>query len=148
MRCVARIEDPEGELLNIINDRSALEWRRYRQRYPKTWTGSHYERTDRSMLPPYIAFRFEREDQNLILSLSYAVSSYDGRTAWCLEGRERLALPGTNWIIAPEHVKEVEPRASCLGISSEDYIARFEPGFGRAAFEDLVLLTEHIRGIL
>lgn len=74
MRCVARIEDAEGELLNVLNDRSALEWRKYRQRYPKTWTGAHFQRTNHPMVPPYIAFRFEREDQDLILSLSHAVS--------------------------------------------------------------------------
>jgi len=145
MRCVARIKDPEGELLNILNDRGTLEWRKYRQRYPKTWTGTQFERTGHSKLSPYIGFRFEREDQEFILSLSHAVSSYKGWTAWCLDGRKRLVCPGTNWIVAPARVKELEPKAGHLGISAEDYIARFEPDFTRSAFDDLLLLTEHVR---
>ncbi|MHA6572570.1 hypothetical protein [Pseudomonas yamanorum] len=142
---VTRILDSEGELLNILHDLGALEWRKYRQRNPEVWVGDHFEREDRSRFPPYIAFRFEKENEYVISTLNEVVGSYVGLISWVLIGFERYASSGMNWVIEPVYIKEVEAKAKSLGLSSESYLAKYEPEFGSIAFEDLARLTKHIR---
>ncbi|MDX9678153.1 hypothetical protein NQ186_13320 [Pseudomonas zeae] len=142
---VTRILDSEGELLNILHDLSALEWRKYGQRNPEVWMGDHFEREDRSRFPPYIAFRFEKESEYIISILNEVIGSYNGLISWVLMGRERYASSGMNWVIEPAYIKEVEAKAQSLGQSSGSYLAKYEPEFGSIAFEDLVGLTEYIR---
>jgi len=142
---VTRILDPEGELLNVLHDLNALEWRKYGQRNPEVWMGDHFEREDRSIFPPYIAFRFEKENEYLISILNEVIGSYDGLISWVLIGCERYASSGMNWVVEPAYIKEVEAKAQSLGYSSENYLAKYEPEFGSVAFEDLLGLTEHIR---
>lgn len=142
---VTRILDSEGELLNILHDLNALEWRKYRQRNPEVWMGDHFEREDRSRFPPYIAFRFEKENEYVISTLNEAVSSYVGLISWVLIGYERYTSSGVNWVVEPVHIKEVDAKAQSLGLSSESYLAKYEPEFGSIAFDDLAGLTEYIR---
>lgn len=142
---VTRVLDSEGELLNILHDLNALEWRKYRQRNPEVWTGDHFEREDRSMFPPYIAFRFEKENEYIISILNELVGSYKGLTSWVLIGWKRYASSGMNWVVEPVHVRGVEAKAKSLGLSSDNYLATYEPEFGSIAFEDLAGLTEYIR---
>ncbi len=142
---VTRVLDSEGELLNILHDLSALEWRKYRQRNPEVWMGDHFEREDRSRFPPYIAFRFKKENEYVISTLKEVVGSYIGLISWVLIGCERYASSGMNWVVEPVYIKEVEAKAQSLGLSSESYLAKYEPEFGSIAFEDLDGLTEYIR---
>ena len=107
--------------------------------------GDHFEREDRSRFPPYIAFRFEKESEYIISALSEMVVSYDGLISWGLTGCERYASSGMNWVVEPVYVKGVEAKAQSLGLSSENYLAKYEPEFGPIAFEDLAGLTEYIR---
>lgn len=142
---VIRVLASEGELLNILYDLSPLEWRKYRQRNPEVWVVDHFERDNCSRLPPYIAFRFERESDFIISTLSDTISSYRGLVSWSLIGCRRYSFSGVNWVIEPARLKEVEAKAQDLGISSEEYLAQYEPDFGPTAFEDLAGLTEYVR---
>ncbi|WP_144443616.1 hypothetical protein [Pseudomonas putida] len=142
---VTRIVDSEGELLNILHDLNALEWRKYGQRNPEVWVDDHFEREDRSRFPPYIAFRFEKESEYIVSILNDLIGSYSGLISWALIGCERYASSGMNWVVEPAYVKEVEAKAQSLGLSSEGYLAEYEPEFGSIAFEDLLGLTEYVR---
>ncbi|EJZ58767.1 hypothetical protein I1A_003098 [Pseudomonas fluorescens R124] len=107
--------------------------------------GDHFEREDRSRFPPYIAFRFEKENEYVVSILNEVIGSYNGLISWVLIGCERYASSGMNWVVEPAYIKEVEAKAKSLGYSSESYLAKYEPEFGSIAFEDLVGLTEYIR---
>lgn len=143
--CLTRILDPEGELLNILHSLNVLEWRKYGQRNPEVWIGDRFEREARSSFPPYIAFRFEKENEYVTSILNEVIGSYNGLISWVLKGYERYAYSGMNWVIEPAYIKEVEAKAQSLGCSSKSYLAKYEPEFGSIAFEDLVGLTEYIR---
>lgn len=139
------ILDSEGELLNILHELNALECRKYRQRNPKVWKGDRFEREDRTRYPPYIVFRFEKENEYIVSALDEIIGSYVGFISWALIGCKRYAHPGMNWVVEPVYIKEVEAKAQSLGLSSENYLAEYEPEFSPIAFEDLVGLTEYIR---
>lgn len=52
------IPDVEGNLLNIIEKISPLEWRRYKKRYYKLKVDKQSEEKDSLNESPFIAFRF------------------------------------------------------------------------------------------
>ncbi|MBD9515035.1 hypothetical protein NK553_04090 [Pseudomonas sp. ZM23] len=140
-----RISAPEGDLLNVLEDISSLEWRRYQQRSPEVWLNGRFEKIERPEYPPYISFRFEHESQAVIARLKDSLLSYGGKIKWLLVEHKRDSLPGTNWMVCPEKMVEVREEAAQAGISTGQYLAQYEPEFGPAAYDDLVGLTEHIR---
>lgn len=142
---VKKIEAPEGWLLNFLYEISPLEWRRYQQRQPNVWFGDHFEKVDRSEYPPYIAFRFENECEAIINRIKIAVENYCGRVRWMLHEHKREGLPGKNWTIGPSRLWEVQEQALKLGLSSSQYLAAYEPGFGPIAYDDLEGLNKHIQ---
>lgn len=142
---VRRVLVPEGELLNILECASPLEWRRYQQRHPEVWVNGRFERVDCSGFPPCISFRFENESQAVIDSLKSSLNSYDGKVKWLLVEHQRESLPGINWIICPSRMVEVKDEAVRAGVGAGEYLAQLEPGFGPVAYEDFVKLTEYIR---
>jgi hypothetical protein len=142
---VERITDPEGCLLNVLYEISPLEWRKYQPRYPRVWVGDQFERIDGSACPPYISFRFEDENEAVIARLRQALEGYSGRILWVLNEHKRDGLSGTNWTIEPSRLLEVKERAIKLGLTSDQYLVKYEPEFGPTAYDDLEDLTEHIR---
>ena len=140
-----RIPLPEGELLNILGDISPLAWRRFRQRSPEVLIDGAFKKVDRPEIPPAISFRFEHESQEVIEKLKELLLSYNGKIKWVLDEHKRGRLPGTNWMICPSRVVELRGVASDLDITSEQYLAQYEPEFGLVAYEDIVDLTEYIR---
>ncbi len=140
-----KILAPEGDLLNLLEEIGALAWRKYRVRYPELRVGGRIQVLDQSAHPPSIAFRFERESDSDMQALRQAVESYDGDVAWEMEGRERDGLPGVNWVIRPVRTTEVIELALSANLTPDQYIAKFDPGFGPIAYDDLVGLTTHVR---
>ncbi|HBO3288861.1 TPA: hypothetical protein L4S14_001095 [Pseudomonas aeruginosa] len=140
-----RILDPEGELLNILECVSPLEWRRYQQRNPEVWINGHFERAERPEFPPYVSFRFKNENQVVIDRLKKALALYSGKIKWLLVEHKREFLSGTNWVICPSRMVEVREEAIQVGVSAGQYLAKYEPEFGPAAYDDLIDLTENIR---
>jgi hypothetical protein len=140
-----RIEKPEGELLNVLHDISPLEWRKYQQRYPEVRVGNSFEREDRSGYPPYIAFRFENENDEVVSKLRVVVESYRGKMVWMLVGHKRYGLPGTNWMIGPARLWEISEVASKLNMTQGQYLSQQEPRVGPNAYDDLGGLVEHVR---
>lgn len=142
---VARILDPEGDLLNLIEEIGPLEWRKYQQRNPEVWVRDHFERESRSEFPPFISFRFQCEDIKIIEKLKVVVDGYKGKVKWVVDEHKRDGLVGINWTIKPGRMLEVKALALKYGLASSQYMAKYEPGFGPIAYDDLVGLTEHVR---
>lgn len=142
---VWRIESEEGNLLNILEEISPLEWRRYQQRNPELWVNGNFERKDCSSRPPFIAFRFEREKNDISNKLKIAIESYTGTVSWVQDGRKRDGLPGINWIISPSRIQEIAKLAEDINLTPHQYLSKYEPNFGPIAYDDLVGLTEHIK---
>lgn len=142
---IRKITEPEGDLLNLLYEISPLAWRKYRQRYPEVWVRDHYEKEDRSKFPPFVAFRFEIETESVIEKLRGAINNYSGQFLWVLGEHKRDGLSGTNWIIEPSRIQDVREQALELNMTPHQYIARHEPDFGPAAYDDLGNLTKHIK---
>lgn len=141
----AKIVVAEGDLLNALEEMSPLEWRRYQRRCAEVQVGKRFELKDQSSNPPFFAFRFEAEREDVIEALRNAIDSYRGRTSWSISGRKRQGLPGTNWLIQPSQVSEVEAAASDMGLTGDQYIAQYMSDFGPVAYDDLEGLAQHIR---
>ncbi|WP_141673807.1 hypothetical protein [Gilliamella sp. Choc5-1] len=141
---IYKISDSEGELLNIIEAVSPLEWRRYNQRYPQIRINNRLEKKDCSDIPPFVAFRFENESEEIINKLKFLINNYRGFIKWELHKHKREPLQGTNWVIRPLRVREVTALAEKNGLVSEEYLAKYEPEFGPIAFDDLNALTQYI----
>lgn len=139
------IGDSEGELLYFIDNISRLEWRKYQSRYPRMWDGREMRRVDHSGHPPFLSFRFEREDSALIEKIRAAVESYRGRVKWGLYYHRREGLPGVNWMICPQFMEEKSEVALSSGLSASQYMANFHPEFGPVAYDDLDGLQKHVR---
>lgn len=137
----------EGLLLNLIESLSRLEWRKYQQRYPEIWQENRFQRADYSEHPPFISFRFQDEDVELIGRLKQTVESYKGIVEWVMIGHKRDGLPGTNWMICPKRLREASNAALDSGVPAGQYMAEHEPEFGPVAYEDLLALTEYLRNI-
>lgn len=142
---IEKISAIEGSLLNVLYEISPLAWRKYQQRYPNMWRNGSFEKIDRSAYPPYIAFRFEIENESVINRLRDLISSFSGRVIWMLDQHRRDGLPGTNWTIQPFRLKEVSGQAAKLGVMPNVYLAEYEPQFGALAYKDLEDLTQYIQ---
>jgi hypothetical protein len=138
------IAAPEGALLNLIESLGSLAWRKYQQRYPQAWIDNKFETVDDSGRPPFISFRFEKEDGAVIARIENALESYEGSVDWVLGKHDRTPLPGTNWIICPKRFWEIQPTALNAGMSAGEYMAEHEPDFGPVAYADLTVLTAYL----
>lgn len=143
----APITPPEGALLNLIESLGSLAWRKYQQRYSQAWIDNKFQTVDDSKRPPFISFRFEKEDEALIAQIKSALESYKGSVDWVLGKHDRTPLPGTNWIICPKRYWEIQLAGLNAGMSVGEYMARHEPVFGPVAYEDLAALTAHLSSV-
>lgn len=139
------IENPEGELLNVFHDISPLEWRRYQQRYPTVRVGNSLESEDRSGYPPYVAFRFKNENNEVVNKLRLVLESYFGAIVWRLVPHKREGLPGINWMIGPARMWEISEAAEKENMTKGQYFSKYEPWIGPVAYDDLAVLVEHVR---
>jgi hypothetical protein len=137
------VTPPEGELLDLIESLGSLAWRKYQQRYPQAWIDNKFQRVDDSKHPPFISFRFEKEDAAVIARIKSALENYKGSVDWVLGQHDRTPLPGTNWIICPKRSWEVQIAELNAGMSVGEYMAKHEPSFGPVAYEDLEGLTAY-----
>jgi hypothetical protein len=142
---VAPIAAPEGRLLNLLHEISPLAWRRFNQRYLKSWIRGEFRVVDRSVFPPGVYFRFENEDERVVKNLKNSIESYSGKISWVLSGRQRDSLPGVNWAIYPKRIDEVKKVSANIGISPREYVAIFEPVISIDAYNDIESLESHIR---
>lgn len=142
------ISSPEGELLNLIESLGSLAWRKYQQRYSKVWIENKFQVIDESRFPPFVSFRFENEDAELVARLRDAVENFKGTIIWVLGEHKRTPLLGSNWIICPKRFWEIQLIALEAGKSASEYMAEQEPGFGSLAHEELAALTTHLYKIL
>ena len=133
---------PEGEILNIINALSPLEWQVYQHRYDDRF-GEHI---DYSSYPPFVSFRFKTENAEIIQLLKHTVENFCGQLKWHIFEHKRIhSLPGFNRVIEPYRMFEVMDLARKENLSSSEYLAKYEPELGPIAYSDLELLTENIR---
>ncbi|QKI75475.1 hypothetical protein [Achromobacter xylosoxidans] len=134
----------EGIILNFIEKMGPLAWRKYQQRYPHVWVKDHSEIEDRSSFPPYISFRFQKEQAGVIATLRNLISTY-GELRWVLEPHFRENLPGTNWLIAPGDVIAMRPALKNNSITVYEFFAKEYPLFGPVAYLDLDGLVMHFK---
>lgn len=139
------IPDVEGNLLNIIEKISPLEWRRYKKRYYKLKVDKQSEEKDSLNESPFIAFRFEKESKEVIDKLKLLINNYRGKVEWEIYAHKREPLPGTNWVIRPLRISQVTALAEKIGLDPVEYLAKKEPEFGQVAFDDLNDLTKYIQ---
>lgn len=141
------ITAPEGRLLNLIESLGSLAWRKYQQRYPQVWIENKFQIVDHSGFPPFISFRFDKEDVVLIARIKTALDNYKGSVDWVLGEHDRTPLPGTNWIICPKRFWEIQSTALDIGMSAGEYMAAHEPNFGLVAYADLEVMTAYLCSI-
>lgn len=144
----SEITDKEGALLNFIEKMGPLAWRKYQQRYPRVWVRDRAEIEDRSSFPPYISFRFQKEQAEVIEILRNLIFTYDGEMRWGLEPHFRENLSGTNWLIAPENVIAMRSALKNDSITVYEYFSKEYPLFGPVAYRDLDGLTIHFENFL
>ncbi|MCZ8400612.1 hypothetical protein O9570_04115 [Achromobacter xylosoxidans] len=135
----------EGIILNFIEKMGPLAWRKYQQRYPHVWVKDHSEIEDRSSFPPYISFRFQKEQAGVIATLRNLISTYEGELRWVLEPHFRENLPGANWLIAPGDVIAMRPALKNNSITVYEFFAKEYPLFGPVAYLDLDGLAMHFK---
>lgn len=144
----APITAQEGELLNLIEELGGLAWRNYQQRFPEVWVNNQFQHEDHSGYPPFISFRFENEDAELIARLKLEVESFKGGVDWVMGEHKRINAPGTNWIICPKRFWEINNSSQLTpGVSAGQYMAEHEPSFGPVAYEDLLALTAYLYNV-
>lgn len=145
----APIAAQEGKLLNLIEEMGGLAWRKYQQRFPDVWVNNRFQREDCSGYPPFISFRFESEDAELVGRIKLAVESFKGAVDWVMGEHKRIYAPGTNRIICPKRFWEITNSPELTpGMSAGQYMAEHEPSFGPVAYEDLLVLTAYLRNVL
>lgn len=134
------------ELYEVIDKLGDIEWRRIPSRYPVfKFKGKPEFTEDRSTRPPATSFRFAEENNDIIALLENAVKSYDGRLKWVLISRKKEYGNGINRCVLTEHVNKIKDYAwSEFKLTPEQYIEKYEPDFGKLAYEDLVGLAEHV----
>ncbi|MFI2812212.1 hypothetical protein [Microbulbifer sp. JSM ZJ756] len=133
---------PLLELIELIGE---AEWRK--------GTASEYVAREKgkwvlrkqTQYPPSVSFRFKNEKSETVSRLKRAIEGYVGCISWTLTKHKRVDLPGTNWTIEPARLWEIKDKAKELGVTPKQYIAKYEPGFGPVAFEDLSGLIEYLR---
>lgn len=143
---VSRIQLPEGELLNVLDDLGALAWRRYGSRKAQTWNGCEFVEVPGGL--PWVAFRFAKEDEATMKRLEAAVSSYGGPERWLLIAHIRAPLTGTNWMVCLERSGLFKRQAANANLPVWQYLERVDPGYLRLAFEDFNGLTAHVKACL
>lgn len=138
------------ELCCVIEEFVELEWRKYEPRVVDIRLGSgEVYHEDHSGFPPFTSVRFKNESPKLVAKLKFAIYDYKGRTGWAISGHQRLALPGTNWVIRPAFVDQLAARIGDSGYEGlRKYVAEYCPDLAVIAYADLIGLAEHVRGIL
>jgi hypothetical protein len=132
-------------LLNTLKKIDALAWWRCQRRIYDTWAKDHFEEKDYLAYPPFVAFRFENEKQEIVEKLKQATESYNGQIKWALHAHKRENLPGINWIIGASDFLEIENKAIEMHLAYGEYMARYNPKFASIAYEDLLKLNKHIQ---
>lgn len=138
----------DSALLELIESLGSLAWRKYKQRYPQAWIDNKFQIVDASGEPPFISFRFEKEDPELIAKIKSSLDSYSGNVEWVLASHDRTPLPGTNWLICPKRCWEITPTALDAGMSVDEYMAKHDPSFGPMAYADMEELTLYLSKVL
>ncbi|WP_422775932.1 hypothetical protein ACOXXE_16460 [Pseudomonas mediterranea] len=141
-----RIQHPEGELLNVLEELGALAWRRYGRRRVQTWNGREFVDVPGGL--PWVAFRFEQEDDATMKRLEVAVSSYGSPEHWLLIAHVRDSLPGTNWVVCLERAGLLELQAANANLPVWQYLERVDPGYLDFIYEDFTGLTVHVKACL
>ena len=141
---------PHGdELCLVIEQFAELEWRKFRSSSSAIALRTGVFTADNSKLAPYTSFRLRHEDAQLIAKLISAIDTYQGAIAWHMSGHKRLTLPGTNWVIRPLFVEQVQAKIEAgQGQDVYEYIAENYPDFARTAYFDLPNLADHVRKTL
>ncbi|MHA6885008.1 hypothetical protein [Ralstonia pseudosolanacearum] len=143
------MEKIEGrEIVDFVEVLGELAWAKFETRRPTfSIKDSPSFCEDRSCYPPYAVFRFRDERDEVIERLKLGVSDYKGGVEWVMVGHKRYGLPGTNWMICPRRLLEVEDLARSKNITAGGYMAQFEPDFGPVAYDDVINLVGHLRAI-
>jgi hypothetical protein len=144
----AKVDVPEGALLNLISRLGSLEWRRYVNRSSSINKNGIWKQVDYIERPPAISFRFKNENINTINFLKDSVESYNGLIKWTMTEHKRINLPGRNWVIWPQKSAEVHDQALKMNMSVGEYFAKFRPELGSIAYEDMKGLYAHLERLL
>ena len=104
------------ELLQVIERFCTLEWRKFQPRivFVKLKRGESI-REDHSTSAPFTSSRVTSGEDLLIKRLRSALQAYEGGIKWSIVGHDRHSLPGTNWIIQPVFVDEMQSVAEGNG---------------------------------
>lgn len=139
---------PERMILNFLEETSPLAWGRTQTRTDKRMVNGQWIDRDYLKCPPYISFRFQNEDSRLIKIIKMAVETFKGNVVWFVGEHKRIGLPGTNRSILPIKFEEAHEIASQSKMSTDDYLAKYEPELGLLAYDDLPKLAERIRKVI
>lgn len=142
MTCVI-IKHPDGELLNYINNFSPVEWWHFGRRYSVKADGKGT--LVKSFRPPHFSFRLEDEKYDDIQLIIQLVNSYNGDVKWEIIPHKRINLPGVNWVITPSRVVFFKDIAKEKGMTSEDYLATYQPEISDEEYNDVPGLTQWIK---
>ncbi|MBL0319003.1 MAG: hypothetical protein IPP74_06915 [Alphaproteobacteria bacterium] len=139
----------ESPLIKIISRFGQLSWSHgggfvteEKERHPERNYDSY---------PRHFSWRFKKPNQMIDQAIVEAVESYKGSVEWHIKYRVK-ALGGINWCILPKRVDEYAREGKKYApeglnerlASSEYYIAKYEPEWGKLANTDIPNLAKHI----
>lgn len=137
------------ELLDFIDTLDEVVWAKFEARRPTfSFKNTAPFSEDRSAKPPYTSFRFKNDNPELLEKLQLAVSEYKGQVEWSMSGHKRESLPGTNWLICPTRLLQIESIALSANLTPGDYMAQHEPKFGPVAYDDMRGLVQYLRRVM
>lgn len=153
------IKNNQGdELLLVIRKYIDLEWVHCSRRFKKTFIDptnifdGELHIIDTANELPSTNFRpvNERNQQNFISFLKYAVESYRGKVDWILTGRQKTDTPEYNWGIEPAilHKQQIIDEAKKSNLTSKEYLAQRMPELGAVAYDDLINLAKYVDSYL
>ena len=65
-----------------------------------------------------------------------------------MTGHKRETLPGTDWLICPTRLLQIESIALSANSTPGDYIAQHEPELGPIAYDDMSKLAFYLRQVI
>lgn len=107
--------------------------------------GSAGGKGDLTEFPPFVSFRFISPAEKIINTRRAALLSFPGTVRRASVEHKRGPLFGSNWMICPQGLIDVETTATAEFPNADGHFEKYYPTFIRIAFDDLNDLTEYVR---
>ena len=141
------IENKEIKLLDVIDSFNELKNRRIQQSIEKRWAGNRFIFINKSDFPPFMIFKYKKENNQLSNKIMEIISKYNGTIKWVVKC-EKNQLGNNVWMIYPSLISEVMKAYNKDYNFAKEYIATNEPSLSKNAYQDLDRLSQFLEAEL